>query len=93
MSRGGWRGGRGGGRGGMPPGVGFGYGQLSQTEWKEGINRIKAQSQTNGTLYPVRHFSFFGRKRHHVKYGLKLFASHWITSRSHISRVRQTMRA
>ncbi|WVO19373.1 uncharacterized protein IAS62_000652 [Cryptococcus decagattii] len=52
MSRGGWRGGRGGGRGGMPPGVGFGYGQISQTEWKEGINRIKAQSQTNGTLYP-----------------------------------------
>lgn len=89
MSRGGWRGGRGGGRGGMPPGVGFGYGQISQTEWKEGINRIKAQSQTNGTLYPVRHHPFFER---HVKYGLKSFASHWITSRSHILQVRRTMK-
>ncbi|ODO06217.1 hypothetical protein L198_01449 [Cryptococcus wingfieldii CBS 7118] len=52
MSRGGFRGGRGGGRGGMPPGVGYGYGQISQTEWKEGISRIKAQSQNRGVLYP-----------------------------------------
>lgn len=89
MSRGGWRGGRGGGRGGMPPGVGFGYGQISQTEWKEGINRIKAQSQTNGTLYPVRHHFFFCETR---KLELKLFASHWITSRSHILQVRRTMK-
>ncbi|WVO15941.1 hypothetical protein L204_103606 [Cryptococcus depauperatus] len=50
MSRGGFRGGRGGGRGGIP-GVGFGHGQISMTEWQEGVKRLKDQANDN-ILYP-----------------------------------------
>ncbi|WVQ81748.1 hypothetical protein IAT38_003873 [Cryptococcus sp. DSM 104549] len=51
MSRGGFRGGRGGGRGGMPAGVGFG--QISQTEWKEGMDKIKQDAaRKSASLYP-----------------------------------------